>query len=38
VDERAFTFNERDQADLERFDQVLRQSVGRRITWAELTS
>jgi transposase-like protein len=37
VDERVFTYNERDRTDLERFDLVLCQGVGRRLTWAELT-
>jgi transposase-like protein len=38
LDERIFTFNEREQTDLARFDLVLQQSVGRRVTWTELTS
>ncbi|HLX35300.1 MAG TPA: IS1595 family transposase [Candidatus Limnocylindrales bacterium] len=37
LDERAFTFNERDRRDLGRFLLVLAQAVGRRVTWAELT-
>lgn len=38
IDERVFTFNQRNKSDLERFEMVLGQSVGRRVTWAELTS
>lgn len=38
VDERVFTYNERELSDLERFELVLRQSIGRRMTWEELTN
>jgi transposase-like protein len=38
VDERAFTFNERDLSDLGRFSLVLHQAAGRRLTWEELTA
>jgi transposase-like protein len=37
LDERAFTFNERERSDFGRFVLVLFQAVGRRVTWAELT-
>jgi transposase-like protein len=37
VDERAFAYNQRQQTDLERFELALEQSIGRRLTWAELT-
>ena len=37
VDERVFTFNERDKNDLGRFVLVVTASVGRRLTWADLT-
>jgi transposase-like protein len=38
VDERVFTFNERDRGDLGRFVSVLRACAGRRLTYAELTA
>ncbi len=38
LDERIFTFNERDLTDLERFHKVLSQATGRRLTWARLTA
>jgi transposase-like protein len=37
LDERAFTFNERDLDDLGRFQMVLRAVAGRRLTYAQLT-
>ncbi len=37
VDERAFTFNERDLTDLGRFSLVLQRVAGRRLTWNALT-
>jgi len=37
LDERMFTFNEREVGDLNRFEQVLRASAGRRLTFAEAT-
>lgn len=37
VDEQAFRFNHRDLSDVERFALVMRNIVGRRITYAELT-
>ena len=37
LDERAFTYNERDLSDLGRFQKVIRAAVGRRLTYAELT-
>jgi hypothetical protein len=38
VDEQAFRFNNRkDMNDADRFDAVIRQIVGRRLTYAELT-
>ena len=37
VDERVFTFNERDKNDLGRFVSVVTASVGRRLTWDDLT-
>ena len=37
VDEQAFRFNERTQTDSERFEQVCKQIVGRRLTWDRLT-
>jgi hypothetical protein len=43
VDEQAFRFNNRKHADGEpmtdaqRFDIAIRQAIGRRLTWAELT-
>src|SRR3954447_4454328 len=36
LDERMFTFNEREQDDLGRFETVLRQVAGRRLTYAKL--
>ena len=38
LDERVFTYNERDRGDYGRFERVLRAAVGRRLTWAELTA
>jgi hypothetical protein len=38
VDERVFTFNERDDNDLGRFAAVVAAVSGRRLTWADLTS
>jgi transposase-like protein len=38
VDERAFTYNLRERTDLERFETALERSVGRRVTWADLTN
>lgn len=37
LDERVFTFNEREEDDLERFTRVLKGTPGRRVTYAELT-
>ncbi|HEX4493411.1 MAG TPA: IS1595 family transposase [Acidimicrobiia bacterium] len=37
VDERTFAYNLRERTDLERFETALAQSVGRRLTWAQLT-
>jgi transposase-like protein len=37
LDERAFTFNERDLTDLGRFTAVLGSISGRRLTWDALT-
>jgi hypothetical protein len=37
VDERVFTFNERDNNDLGRFATVLAAVSGRRLTYADLT-
>ena len=37
LDERVFTFNQRDLTDLGRFATVLRLASGRRLTYAELT-
>jgi len=38
VDEQAFRFNNRkDMTDSDRFDLAVRQIVGRRLTWAEVT-
>ena len=37
LDERVFTFNERDLSDLARFTTVLGRVAGRRVTFAELT-
>jgi transposase-like protein len=37
LDERAFTFNEREQSDYGRFESVLRATAGRRLTFAEVT-
>jgi transposase-like protein len=36
LDERVFTFNERESGDTARFESVLRAIAGRRITYAEL--
>lgn len=38
VDERVFTFNERDDNDLGRFATVVAAVSGRRLTWAQLTA
>jgi transposase-like protein len=37
LDERAFTFNQRDLDDLGRFESILRTVAGRRLTFAEVT-
>jgi len=37
LDERAFTFNERDRGDYGRFEAVLKAVTGRRLTYRELT-
>jgi len=37
LDERVFTFNERDRSDFGRFEAVLSAAVGRRLTFAEVT-
>jgi transposase-like protein len=37
LDERLFTFNERERDDLGRFKAVLQAAVGRRLTYAQLT-
>jgi transposase-like protein len=37
VDEQAFRFNHRDMTDAERFGLVMKQIVGRRVTYKELT-
>jgi len=36
VSERVFTYNQRKDSDLGRFNRVLRQAAGRRLTYAEL--
>ncbi len=38
VEERAFAYNLRQQTDLTRFETALVQSVGRRLTWEQLTA
>ena len=38
LDERVFTYNERERGDYGRFEAVLRAAIGRRLTWAELTA
>jgi transposase-like protein len=38
LDERLFTYNQRDLTDLGRFSAVLAQAANRRLTWAELTA
>lgn len=38
LDERVFTFNERELTDLERFHKVLGQVSGRRLTYVRLTA
>lgn len=38
LDERLFTYNERDLTDLGRFSALLYRAAGRRLTWAELTA
>jgi len=37
LDERVFTFNQRELSDLGRFAAVLSLAAGRRLTYAELT-
>ena len=37
ADEQAFRFNHRKLTDAERFDIGVRQTVGKRLTYAELT-
>ena len=37
IDEQAFLFNNRKMTDAERFDIRVRQIVGKRLTYAELT-
>ncbi len=37
IDEQAFRFNERELTDAERFAIVMRQIVGKHLTYAELT-
>src|SRR5207302_11488234 len=37
LDERMFTFNERDLNDLRRFEKTLRSAAGRRLTWDQVT-
>jgi transposase-like protein len=38
LDERVFTFNQRDLSDYRRFEAVLQAATGRRLTYAELTN
>lgn len=38
LDERLFTYNERDLSDLGRFSLLLQRAAGRRLTYAELTA
>ena len=38
VDEQVFRFNERRKTDSQRFDEVMKQVVGRRLQYAELTT
>ena len=38
VDEQVFRFNERRKTDRQRFDEVMKQVVGRRLQYAELTT
>lgn len=38
IDERVFTFNQRDLTDFGRFALVLNNVAGRRLTWSELTN
>ncbi len=38
VDEQVFRFNERRKTDRQRFDEVMKQVVGRRLQYAELTN
>lgn len=38
LDERLFTYNQRELTDLGRFAALLSQAAGRRLTWAELTA
>jgi transposase-like protein len=37
IDERVFTFNERDKTDLGRMQATVSQVAGRRVTWKQLT-
>src|SRR5205823_2888636 len=37
LDERMFTFNEREATDAERFNKVLGMAAGRRLTFAQVT-
>jgi hypothetical protein len=37
IDEQAFRFNNRNMTDAERFAIVMKQIVGRRLTYSELT-
>ena len=37
LDERVFTFNERDRTDYGRFDALVGAITGRRLTYAEVT-
>jgi hypothetical protein len=37
IDEQAFRFNNRNMTDAERFDIGVREIVGKRLTYAELT-
>jgi hypothetical protein len=38
IDEQAFRYNNRkDMTDADRFDLAIRQAVGKRLTWNELT-
>lgn len=37
IDERVFTFNQREATDLSRFQTVVEMVAGRRLTWAQVT-